>query len=262
MEALKIIISGMLDGLTGFLPVSSSGHLLMLKNVFGFGEGDSILFDLFLKLAAIAVIVFVFRKDILRMVKLESDIYCRLALLILTATVSTGIVGLGCRSFAGYAAGTVFFPGIFMIITGVMLFITDGIKKGEVKISDAGFFEAVVIGGVQGLSALPGLSRCGMVITVCLLFGFDRKLTWRFSFLCAIPSLLGTVILDIIDLARFGAADVANTGWYILASVFAMLTGYIGLVILNQILKRRRFRILSVYCLALGGFMLASMIVM
>mgnify|MGYP000035412159 FL=1 len=262
MEALKIIISGMIDGLTGFLPVSSSGHLLMLKNVFGFGEGDSILFDLFLKLATIAVIVFVFRKDILRMIKLESDIYRRLALLILTATVSTGIVGLGCRSFAGYAAGTVFFPGIFMIITGVMLFITDGIKKGEVKISDAGFFEAVVIGGVQGLSALPGLSRCGMVITVCLLFGFDRKLTWRFSFLCAIPSLLGAVILDIIDLARFGAADVANTGWYILASVFAMLTGYIGLVILNQILKRRRFRILSVYCLALGGFMLASMIVM
>ena len=262
MEALKIIISGMIDGLTGFLPVSSSGHLLMLKNVFGFGEGDSILFDIFLKLATIAVIVFVFRKDILRMIKLESDIYRRLALLILTATVSTGIVGLGCRSFAGYAAGTVFFPGIFMIITGVMLFITDGIKKGEVKISEAGFFEAVVIGGVQGLSALPGLSRCGMVITVCLLFGFDRKLTWRFSFLCAIPSLLGAIILDIIDLARFGAADVANTGWYILASVFAMLTGYIGLVILNQILKRRRFRILSVYYLALGVFMLASMIVM
>ena len=110
MEALKIIISGMIDGLTGFLPVSSSGHLLMLKNVFGFGEGDSILFDIFLKLATIAVIVFVFRKDILRMIKLESDIYRRLALLILTATASTGIVGLGCRSFAGYAAGTVFFP--------------------------------------------------------------------------------------------------------------------------------------------------------
>ncbi len=149
-----------------------------------------------------------------------------------------------------------------MIATGVMLFVTDGIQKGEVKISDAGLFEAVVIGGVQGLSALPGLSRSGMVITVCLLLGFDRKLTWRFSFLCAVPSLLGTAILDIIELARFGAADVGNTGWYILASVFAMLTGYLGLVILNQILKKRRFRILSVYCLALGGFMLASMIVL
>lgn len=262
MEALKIIISGMIDGLTGFLPVSSSGHLLMLKNVFGFGEGDSVLFDLFLKLATIAVIIFAFRKDILKLVRLENGVYKKLALLIVVATVSSGIVGLGCKSFADYAAGTVFFPGIFMIATGVMLFVTDGIQKGEVKISDAGLFEAVVIGGVQGLSALPGLSRSGMVITVCLLLGFDRKLTWRFSFLCAVPSLLGTAILDIIELARFGAADVGNTGWYILASVFAMLTGYLGLVILNQILKKRRFRILSVYCLALGGFMLASMIVL
>ena len=101
-----------------------------------------------------------------------------------------------------------------------------------------------------------------MEITTCLLLGFDRKLTWRFSFLCAVPSLIGAVILDIIDIARFGVNDVGNTGWYISASVFAIITGYIGLVILNQILKRRRFRILSVYCLALGGFMLASMIVM
>lgn len=262
MEALKIIISGMIDGLTGFLPVSSSGHLLMLKNVFGFGEGNSVIFDLCLKIATIIVIVFTFRKDVIRMLKLESGIYVKLALMILAATASTGIVGLGCRSFAGYASGTVFFPGIFMILTGVMLFVTDGVKKGEVKISDAGFFEAIVIGGVQGLSALPGLSRCGMVITMCLLLGFDRKLTWKFSFLCAVPSLLGAVILDIIDIARYGVSDAGNTGWYILASVFAVITGYIGLVILNQILKRRRFRILSVYCLALGGFMLASMIVM
>ena len=262
MEVLKIIISGLIDGLTGFLPVSSSGHLLMLKNVFGFGEGDSIIFDLFLKLATIVVIVFAFRRDILKLIRLESGIYRRLALMILAATVSTGIVGLGCRSFAGYASGTVIFPGIFMIVTGVMLFVTDGIKKGEVKISDAGLFEAVVIGGVQGLAVLPGLSRCGMVITVCLLFGFDRKLTWKFSFLCAVPSLVGTVVLDIMDLVRYGAADVANTGWYILASVLAAVSGYIGLVLLNQILKRRRFCILSVYCLALGGFMLASTIVL
>ena len=112
------------------------------------------------------------------------------------------------------------------------------------------------------MAVLPGLSRCGMVITVCLLFGFDRKLTWKFSFLCAVPSLVGTVVLDIMDLVRYGAADVANTGWYILASVLAAVSGYIGLVLLNQILKRRRFCILSVYCLALGGFMLASTIVL
>ena len=95
LEALKIIVSGMIDGLTGFLPVSSSGHLLMLKNVFGFGEGDSIIFDLCLKLATIIVILFAFRKDVARIIRLESGIYVKLALMILAATVSTGIVGLG-----------------------------------------------------------------------------------------------------------------------------------------------------------------------
>lgn len=262
MEALKIIISGIIDGITGFLPVSSSGHLLMLKNVFGFGVGNSVLFDMFLKLATIAVIVFAFRKDIVRIARLESGAYRKLALLILTATVSTGIVGVACRGFAAYAAETVLFPGIFLVATGVMLFLTDGIRNGEMQIGDVGFFEAFVVGAVQGLAALPGLSRCGMVITVCLLFGFSKKLTWRFTFLSAVPALIGSVVLDIVDLIRFGASDAWNTGWYIVAMIFAMITGYIGLILLNKILRRGKFRILSVYCLALGGFMLASMIVM
>ena len=93
MEALKIIISGIIDGITGFLPVSSSGHLLMLKNVFGFGVGNSVCFDMVLKLATIAVIVFAFRKDIIRLVRLENGAYRKLALLILAATISTGQVG-------------------------------------------------------------------------------------------------------------------------------------------------------------------------
>ena len=234
----------------------------MLKNVFGFGVGNSVFFDMFLKLATIAVIAFAFRKDIIRLVRLENGAYRKLALLILAATVSTGIVGVACRSFATYAAGTVLFPGIFLVATGVMLFLTDGIKNGELKIGDVGFFEAFVVGAVQGLAALPGLSRCGMAITVCLLLGFNKKLTWRFAFLSAVPALIGSVVLDIVDLVRFGASDAENVGWYILAMVFAMVTGYIGLILLNRILRRGRFRILSIYCLALGGFMLASMIVM
>lgn len=252
----------MIDGLTGFLPVSSSGHLLALNNVLGFGVGNSVLFDMLLKLSTIAVISFVFRKDIVRLARLENGAYRKLAVMILTATVATGIVGVACRSFASYAAGTVIFPGIFLVATGVMLFLTDGIKKGGMKISDMGFFEAFVIGAVQGLSVLPGLSRCGMVLAVCLLFGFERKLTWRFTFLCALPSLVGSVILDAVDLIRFGASDAGNTGWYILAAVFAMVTGCIGLIILNKLLRKGGFKLLSIYCLVLGGCVLASMVVL
>lgn len=262
LQILKIIISGMVDGLTGFLPVSSSGHLMALNNVLGFGVGNSVLFDMMLKIASIAVIAFAFRRDMVRLLKPDSGAYRKLALMILTATIATGITGVACRSFAIYAANTVFFPGVFLIITGVMLFLTKGIKAGGLKISDVGFFEAFVTGAVQGLSVLPGLSRCGMVMTVCMLFGFEKKLTWRFTFLSAVPSLIGAVLLDIFDLVSFGVSDAGNTGWYILAAVFAMITGYLGLVIVNRILRRGRFMIPAVYCLVLGGCVMASMVVL
>ena len=291
VEVLKIIISGIIDGITGFLPVSSSGHMAVLRNVLHFGGDDSILFDMLLKLAAIAVIVVGFRKDVLKLFKAfielvligfnnlaafftnivkrggreyypVSGAYKRLALMILVATVSTGIVGVCGRELAVYAAGTVLLPGIFLVVTGIMLFLIDSIKKGEVSIRDAGVFEAIVIGGVQGLSVMPGLARCGMVIAVCLLFGFDRKLTWKFTFLAALPSLLGAVILDIADMVRFGIEDAGNTGWYILAALLAVFTGYIGLALLNRILKKGRFLVLSIYCLVLGAFTIASIVVL
>ena len=291
MDALKIIISGIIDGITGFLPISSSGHMAVLRNVLHFGGMDSVLFDMLLKLAAIVVIVLGFKKDVLRLIGAYIELvligvdnlrtlfvnifshkgddyypvngaYKRLALMIIAATVSTGIVGLCARDFAAYASGTVLLPGLFLVVTGIMLFLIDGIKKGEVSIKEVGFFEAIAVGGVQGLAVMPGLARCGMVIAVCLLLGFDKKLTWKFTFLAAVPALIGTVILDIVDMVRYGVSDGADTGWYILAALLAVFTGYIGLVLLNRILKRGRFLFLSIYCLVLGAFALASMVVL
>lgn len=290
MEALKIIISGIINGLTDFLPVSSSGHLAVLRNVLHFGAAQSLLFDVLLKLAAIAVIVAGFYKDVVRILKaflelitiglsnlvtffgnigrtdkkeyyLLTGAYRWLALMLLAATCSTGIVGCMGRDFAVYASKTVVFPGIFLVATGVMLFLTGGIRTGRISVREAGVFEAFVIGGVQGLSVLPGLARCGMVIAACLLFGFDRKLTWRFTFLSALPSLAGAIVLDIIDMVRFGIADGKNTGWYILAAVLAAVTGYIGLVWVRKSLYKGKFLIYSIYCLVLGAFTLASIVV-
>lgn len=291
MEVLKIIISGIIDGLTGFLPVSSSGHLAVLRNVFGFGPAQSLLFDALLKFSAILVIVFGFYKDVRRLFRAfagllkifaaniltffgnmgrrekteyypVSGAYRRLALLILAATVSGGIVGCTSRDFAAYAAGTRLFPGIFLVATGVMLFLTRGIPKGRITPREAELFSAFVIGGVQGLSVLPGLARCGMVITACLLFGYDRKLTFKFTFLSALPALLGAIVLDIIDMVRLGVADGGNTVWYILAAVLAAAAGYFGLIIVNKALKRGRFLGFSIYCLVLGAVTLASIVVM
>lgn len=292
MEALKIIFTGIIDGLTGFLPVSSSGHLAVLRNVLGIVADSSVLFDIFLKTAALVVIVIAFKKDVIGLLKAARDLlriavvnifitfsnigkekkeayypaastsYRKLALMILLALIPTGFIGYIGRDFASVAAGTVFFPGICIVATGVMLYMTEGIPQCNIVPLEASWFSAFVIGAVQGISVLPGLSRCGLVIAACLLFGYDKKLTFKFTFLSAIPALVGAIAVDVAELVDEGAADVNNIGFYIIAAVMAVITGYIGLSIVNKTIKKGKFKPFSIYCLVVGGITLASMILM
>ncbi len=292
MEALKIIFTGIIDGLTGFLPVSSSGHLAVLKNVLGLVADTGALFDIFLKIAAFIVIVIAFKKDVTGLLKALVDVikitfanliiafsniggrnkneyypvagtsYRKLLLMILVALIPTAVIGYVGREFAAVAAGTVFFPGICIVATGVMLYMTEGITTGDIIPLEASWFSAFVIGAVQGISVLPGLSRCGLVVAACFLFGFDKKLTFKFSFLTAIPALIGAVVVDILDLIEYGVEDVNNIFFYIIAMVMAVITGYIGLAIIKKTINRGRFKGFSLYCLIMGGITLASIILM
>lgn len=292
MEVLEIIVSGIIDGFTGFLPVSSSGHLALLRNIFGFGVAQSDFFDIFLKLAAIITIYFAFSKDCKNIIKATWDIirlcianvliffsnrgrekkgeyyqiagsgYRKLTLMIMLSTLATGILGVFGRDFAKYAAGTVIIPAVCIILTGVVLFTTYGIPRGDVGINEATYFSAFVIGCVQGLSVLPGLARCGMVIACCMLFGYKSKLTMKFTFLVALPSLIGIVILDIIDCIGAGIPDVSNILFYLIAGCFSIVTGYVGIRIVNRLLKTGSFIYTAVYCLVIGAGAFAAVIVM
>lgn len=263
MEILKIIISGIIDGLTGFLPISSSGHMVFFRNVLGFGPEPSVLFDTFLKLASILVILLAFSGDIRKIFSFPSGgSYRNFTLMLVVSTISTAIVGCAGRELARFAESTVLIPAILMVATGVMLFLTGGIPKGRVSMDEADLLSAFIIGGVQGLSVMPGLARCGMVIACCLLFGYDRKLTWKFTFLSALIPLAGGVVLNIVEMAMKGVGDFSLTVWYILASLLAVVTGYIGLIFTRVALKKNNFMVFAIYCLVLGAVMLASMIVL
>lgn len=292
MEVLKIIISGLIDGITGFLPISSSGHLAVLRNVLDFGVEDSVLFDIFLKLASIIVIMLGFGSAVPKILKAFVDIlkigisniiifftnigkeykqdrieitgggYRKFTMMIIMATISTGLVGIFGRELSFYMSDTVLFPGIGLVVTGVLLFTTDGIPRGKVTTEEATYFSAFIIGIVQGFSVLPGMARSGMVIACCLLFGYKTNLVWKFTYLVALPSLAGSVIVDIVDVIINGAGDFNLIGWYLLAGVLAIITGYIGLLIVNRVLKRGKFLGFAIYCLVIGAFALASIIVM
>lgn len=291
LEALKILLAGLIDGLTNFLPISSSGHLAIMRNIFHFGVEESCLFDSFLSLATIIVILVGFKKDFIKLlyaffeviamglgnavtffknlfVKEKDDYYQfdgayrKMALMIIVATFATGVVGYAGRTFAAYAATTRYLVGAGFVVTGVMLFLISNQPKGHVSVKDATYLSAFVVGAAQGLSVLPGMARCGLVIATCLMFGYETKLLRRFVFLVAVPSLIGDIILNIADMISGGVTDVRNIGWYLLAFLLAIVTGYVGLIIVNKAIKKGKYLGFALYCLIAGAFTFASMIVL
>ena len=292
LEFLKTIITGLIDGLTGFLPVGSSGHIAILRNTFGITVKETYLLDICLKLAALAVIVFSMKKDVRGVingakrlfvsllvnistffgninkmdkeeyVRISDYAYTKLLAMILIATIPTGIIGVVSRDLVDIAGGTVIFPGIFTIITGACLFVVNDMADGTVKPKDATYFGAFLIGVFQGFSAFPGLSRVGLVVSCCLLLHFDRKLTFKFTFLSAIPALVGAIFVDIIDLFIYGASDYKMIPAYLLAGILAFITGVFGIRIIHSSILRGKYVFYAIYCLVFGAFALAAMVVL
>lgn len=291
MEIIKILITGIIDGLTGFLPVSSSGHLAILRNKFGFGVADSILFDICLKLAAFIVIFFVMKKDVIKVLKagkrvikagfanvllffanigkfekdeyysLATGNYSKLFCMLMVSLIPTAIVALLTRDLAFALNQMAFIPAIFIIITGVMLYLVSTLENGDVNPMEASYFAAFVIGGVQGLAVFPGLSRCALVLSMCLLFHFDRKFTYKFTFLTAFFALIGAIIVDFIDLFGSEVKDIKWLFCYILAGGLAFCFGYVGLLIVKKSIYKGKFLAYSIYCLVVGAVALAAMVV-
>lgn len=292
MEYLKIIISGIIDGITGFIPVSSSGHIAVLRNTFGITADESALFDAFLKLAALLVIVFALKKDIKGVLKavprvlkvwlyniitffgninkLEKEeykynsdhSYSKLLLMCLVGTIPTAIIGYASRDLVSLTNNTVIFPGLFLIITGVCLFITNDLAGGDVTPKSASYFGAFIIGLLQGVSAFPGLSRVGMVIAGCLVLHYDKKLTYKFSFLLAVPALIGVIAVDIIEMIKYGVNDFKLIPFYIIAAILAFVTGSLGIRIVHHSIKQGKYISYAIYCLVFGAFALAAMVVL
>lgn len=291
LKALKILFMGLVDGITSFFPISSSGHQAVLNNVFDFGVGDSLLFDSLLSLSIIIVIILGFKKDFVRLIKAFAGLlvtgainlgiwiknifsqekesyldinstYMKMALMILLATISTGIIGCFGRSIAVFASSGRWLVATDFVFTGVMLFLISNKPLANITIKEATFLSAYIIGAVQGLSVMPGMSRCGLVIATCLLFGYEAKLTRRFVFLVAIPSLIGKIVLNVFDMIEFGVKDISNIVWYLLASLLAMISGYFGLRIINKAIKKQNYLFFSIYCLVAGAFVFASIFVL
>ncbi len=277
MNLWESILMGLIQGLTEFLPVSSSGHLAIFKILFHVNTETGILFDVLLHVGTLLAVVAVYYKDLWAMIKegigilvdlcangwillsgkekkyrrIISNGYRKLDLLLVVSTIPTAIIGLAAEDFVEAAATILWIPGLCLLLTAGILFLCDRMPEGKKTPKDVSFTAAFGIGICQGLATLPGLSRSGVTITACLGCKMNRNLAMKYSFLMSIPAILGAAVLELKDI---GSVAISGTEvvYYVIGMIIAALVGYVAIKTLLAILRKRKFWYFSIYCLAMG----------
>lgn len=281
MTLVQSVLMGLIQGLTEFLPVSSSGHLAIFKILFDVNTDTGILFDVLLHVGTLIAVCIVYYKDIarlivelirifvdviynikmlvLKIIKKEETTYRRIivnsyrkfVLLIVVATIPTGIIGYMGQDLVTACSEWLIVVGICLLITAVLLFVSDKVPDGAKRPKQITCTNAFVIGICQGLATMPGISRSGTTIAACVISGFDRKFAVKYSFILSIPAILGALVLQLKDLSdvTLVAGEMRN---YIIGMVVAAVVGYICIKTLLVIVRKKKFKIFGFYCIAAG----------
>ncbi|WP_373501546.1 undecaprenyl-diphosphate phosphatase [Desulfococcus sp.] len=270
METIHAIALGAIQGLTEFLPVSSSGHLVLFQQLFGLKEAE-LFFDISVHMGTLGAVIIFFRKEISslllslfqamkRLMRHEitpaevwADAEVKLALLIVLGSLPTAVIGLLFHQISDQLFSSVFLVGITLIVTGVLLWGTRRIYHHGRGISGFTAPNAVAIGVVQGLAILPGISRSGSTIAAGLYLGLEKGMVARFSFLLSIPAIIGAQILSLREMGSSLLPDPAT----LMGTITAFIVGYLSLAMLMHVVNRGRMYLFAPYCWMVGGIALA-----
>jgi len=259
------IILGIIQGLTEFLPISSSGHLVLTQHLFGMKEPE-VFFDVVLHLGTLAAICLVLWREIwslaIEIIRLPLALkergalatawrerpHFRLLILIAAGSIPTGLIGYIFQDFLESLFASTLTVGMALLVTGLVLFLTRSIKTGSRKVTGFRLVDALLIGLAQGLAITPGISRSGFTISAGLFLGLDRELSARYSFLLAIPAILGALVFQIDGIAAssFGLSGL------ILGFVAATISGWLAIVVLLKIVRGGNLFYFAYYCWLIG----------
>ncbi len=289
MTVLQSIFLGMVQGLTEFLPVSSSGHLAIFQNLFHIDTGNSVTYDVMLHVGTLFVVFLVYWKDICKLFveffKMLGDLfynaktalsrnraqdvkyrriirtnYRKFVLLIIVSTIPTALMGYFGRKLIEDASATLIVPGICLLVTGVILLFSDRVENCWKIPKDVSWGEGVLIGIAQGFATLPGISRSGTTISACTFCGFERRFAVKYSFILSIPAILGAAVLEVGDMASEGIS-ASLMGTYAAGMIAAALFGYLAIRTVGAVVKKRKMRYFSYYCFAAGALAIAGQFV-
>ena len=257
MSFALAVFLGMLQGLTEFFPVSSSGHLALFGHWFGLSEPD-LAFDVLVHLATLAAIMVYFRKDWEQLLKLvltkdRGDFPPSILHYLLVSMIPAGIVGILFKGPIEKLHGEPVLVGAILFLMGIALLLGLGFKGYSVPFREMTWPTVLAMSLAQAVAILPGISRSGATILVALLLGMERRAAARFSFLMAVPVIGGAGLLTGLDLIQ-KAPLISQELWFAYGAGFvaALLFGFLALAFLMLMLEGRRFFYFGFYCLALG----------
>ncbi|MDY6837468.1 MAG: undecaprenyl-diphosphate phosphatase [Thermodesulfobacteriota bacterium] len=268
MGWLQAILLGIVQGLTEFLPVSSSGHLVLLQSLFGLQEPE-LFFDVSVHVGTLLAVCVVFFRDLRdmalaffsrstwsagnigRLQQWRQVPEIRLLTLIFIGSLPTAVLGLAFRPLAAILFSSIRVVGIMLLVTGFLLWFTRPMKKkGRTELTA---WDAICVGMMQGLAILPGISRSGSTIAMGLFKGLDRETAARYSFLLSIPAIVGAMALE---LAQAKISGMPPLGPAAVGACVAGAVGYVALKTLIGLVKKGALHTFAYYCWPLGGIVI------
>lgn len=259
IEIIKCIVLGLVQGLGEFLPISSSGHLLLFQKIFGLEEGGH-LFTVLLHVATLAAVCIVYREQIIALVK--KPIQWK-TLWLIVSTAVTAIIMLIFKKFFDAAEDGRFLGFCFLGTSFILLaaeFARYNLKRDR-SLNDMKWYHSLVIGALQGVAVLPGVSRSGSTIAGAFFCGIKKKAAAEFSFLLSIPAILGGAVLEIPDMVK---GDLGSFTWYgtLIAMLVAGASGYLAIRFMLKLITKRNFDIFIIYTAVLGIFVILNQYVL
>ena len=265
MDYIYAAFMGLLQGITEFLPVSSSGHLSLFQNFFG-AEAPDNLFNVLLHFATLLAVCVVYRRDICEMIaefflgvkdlatpgarKDRVPPARRMVLMVILGTVPLFLV-LPFKDKIEALGGSTLFIGCALLVTGLLLFASDRFARCRKNEGTMTVKDALLVGCGQALAVVPGLSRSGTTITAGVAVGLDRPFAVRYSFLLSLPAVLGATLLKVIDVAKEGI-NAALIPQYLVGMVVAAVSGYFAIGLVKLLADKGKFGAFAYYCWAVG----------
>ena len=263
MEIINAIILGIIQGLTEFLPVSSSGHLEIAKAILGEGKvgEESLLMTVVLHFATALSTIIIFRKDLIEiflgLFQFKNNEAFQFSLKIVLSMIPATLVGVFFNDeIEALFGGALTLVGSMLLITGLLLLLADRAKASEKQVEVK---DAILVGISQAIAILPGISRSGATISTAVLLGIDKEKAARFSFLMVVPLIFGKMAKDFFS----GEISATDTNFLVLfiGFIFAFLTGMLACKWMIKLVKSSQLKYFAYYCFAIGSIVIATSLI-